>query len=181
MWCKNWDNTGFCQHGCTGRNWACHRFGRYKPCKRIPCLYVHVCRGYNADGDWVGYQQQARDQQARGSSSAGARSRSQSPLSSTRTGYRTTTPKLMPQPRDQQARGSSSAAARSRSPPPPELTRETIEALNLLGLDEKEVGADPTLIYQNYGKALLNRCQDIMDAKQHLEHVYRKYGTGQSS
>ncbi len=161
---------------------------------KIPCRYAHVFRGFNADGDWLGFQQQASDQQARGSSSAGARSRSRSRLSGTRTGVRTPTPKRMPQPRDQQARGSSSAGARSRSPSPlsgcSTPTQEgwapspiTIEALSLLGLDDKEVLANPRSIARNYRKEMLDchpdklekilreKTQAINNAKQHLDEV----------
>jgi hypothetical protein len=66
-WCGKFNRrTGTCPHGCTWRNFACHRYSRGKTCMETPCPYVHVEPQCDADGAFV-------------SSSAGARHRSRSP------------------------------------------------------------------------------------------------------
>ncbi len=66
-WCGKFNKrTGTCPHGCTWRNYACHRYSRNRPCRKTPCPFVHVEPQCDADGPFV-------------SSSAGARHRSRSP------------------------------------------------------------------------------------------------------
>ena len=81
MLCKKFNKTtGTCPHGCTWRNWACHRYSRKKPCWEEPCPYVHVEPQCDAD-DPFGYTWR---------NTAGARHRSRSPQ-----------PKARPKPRAQ--------------------------------------------------------------------------------
>ena len=66
-WCGKFNKrTGTCPHGCTWRNYACHRYSRNRPCRKTPCPFVHVEPQCDVDGPFV-------------SSSAGARHRSRSP------------------------------------------------------------------------------------------------------
>jgi len=69
-WCSKFNKrTGTCPHGCTWRNFACHRYSRKKTCMETPCPYVHVEPQCDADDPFGCTWRNA----------AGARHRSRSP------------------------------------------------------------------------------------------------------
>ena len=152
MWCGRFNKrTGTCPHGCTWRNFACHRYSRNQTCMQTPCPYVHVERQCNSNGPLSSYWRNA----------AGARPRSPS--------------ESPPQPKQFPRKPPKPPLAPAR-PETEALSPRTRKALLLVGIDPKEAGMlNKSMIDKCYRQAqekALQHWQDVNSAKAYLDEAW---------